>query len=74
MLARQFDEIVRAAAMDAIGLPPIETPGRRARRFMDRVDLVTAADRRARRHRRGRGRHAPSTSTCPACVWEGRDL
>lgn len=41
MLARQFDEIVRAVAVDAIGLPPIETPGRRARRFMQRVDLVT---------------------------------
>lgn len=41
MLARQFDEIVRAAAVDAIGLPAIETPGRRARRFLYRADLVT---------------------------------
>lgn len=40
MLARQFAEIVRAAAVDAIGLPPIETPGRRARRFLYRADLV----------------------------------
>lgn len=40
MLARQFDEIVRAAAIDAIGLPPIETPGRRARRFIYRAGLV----------------------------------
>lgn len=40
MLVRQFDQIVRAAAMDAVGLPPAETPGRRARRFMDRAALV----------------------------------
>ena len=40
MLAREFDEIVRAAAMDAVDLPPVETPGRRARRFMYRAELV----------------------------------
>lgn len=40
MLARQYDQIVRAAAMDAVGLPAIETPGRRARRFIDRVGQV----------------------------------
>jgi hypothetical protein len=40
MLARQYDEIIQAAAIDAIGLPPIETPGRRARRFMDRAAQV----------------------------------
>lgn len=40
MLVRQFDEIVRAAAMDAVRLPPGETPGRRARRFMDRAAQV----------------------------------
>jgi hypothetical protein len=39
-LAQQYDEIVRAAAMDALGLPEIETPGRRARRFMDRAAQV----------------------------------
>lgn len=40
MLARQFDQIVRAAAIDAVGLPAIETPGRRARRFIDRAGQV----------------------------------
>lgn len=39
-LGRHFDAIVRAAAMDAVGLPPSATPGRRARRFLDRAGLV----------------------------------
>lgn len=39
-LTRQFDEIVRAAAMDAVDLPALETPGRRARRFIDRAGHV----------------------------------
>lgn len=73
MLARQFDAIVRAAAMDAVGLPPIETPGRRARRFMDRLGHVP---------RRVTGRagiadavagHTPYVDLA-ALRWQGRDL
>ena len=41
MLAHEYDGIIQAAAIDAIGLPPFETPGRRARRFMDRAAQVT---------------------------------
>lgn len=44
MLAHEFDEIVRAAAMDAVGLAPIETPGRRARRFIERARQVAARE------------------------------
>lgn len=40
MLATQFSEILRAGAMDAIGQPAVETPSRRARRFIDRALLV----------------------------------
>ena len=40
MLAAQFAEILRAGAMDAIGQPSVETPSRRARRFIDRALLV----------------------------------
>jgi hypothetical protein len=39
-LGRQFASIVEAAALDALWLPPIATPGRRARRFVDRAGRV----------------------------------
>lgn len=40
MLAKQFGQIIRAAAMDALGQPAVETPARRAIRFIDRADRV----------------------------------
>lgn len=73
MLVRQYGEIVRAAAMDAIGLPPIETPGRRARRFMYRADLVQT-------HAVGRAGIAETVTgrneyvDLSGLLWEGRDL
>jgi len=39
-LRREFDAIIRAAAMDAVGLEPIVTPARRAHRFLDRAARV----------------------------------
>jgi hypothetical protein len=39
-LRREFDAIIRAAAMDAINLESIETPARRAHRFLDRAARV----------------------------------
>lgn len=39
-LGRQFDSIVAAAAMDALWLPSIPTPSRRARRFVERAARV----------------------------------
>ena len=37
MLAKHFDHIVHAAAIDALGQAPIETPARRAIRFINRA-------------------------------------
>lgn len=39
-LARQFASIVNAAALDALWLPPVPTPSRRARRFVDRAARI----------------------------------
>jgi hypothetical protein len=39
-LHRQFDSIVAAAALDALGAPPVRTPARRAIRFVDRATAV----------------------------------
>jgi len=39
-LAEQFESIVRAAAMDAVGRRPEVTPSRRARSFIDRASSV----------------------------------
>lgn len=39
-LARQFTSIVEAAALDALWLPPVPTPSRRARRFVDRAARI----------------------------------
>lgn len=39
-LGSQFDSLVRAAALDAIGQEQLATPSRRARRFVDRLSRV----------------------------------
>jgi len=39
-LASQFDSIIRAAALDAVGQVAEKTPSRRARRFVDRLSQV----------------------------------
>jgi len=39
-LVRQFDAIIRAAAVDAVDIPAVKTPSRRARRFIDRATRV----------------------------------
>lgn len=73
MLARQFDDIVRAAGIDALGMPETETPGRRARRFMYAAELVE-------RHRAGRAGIADAVHghtdhvDLTAVRWEGHDL
>lgn len=46
MLAKQFDQIIRAAAMDALGQAPVATPARRAIRFINRAELVERAPAR----------------------------
>lgn len=42
-LAAVWDALLHAAALDALGLPDVPTPGRRARRFLDRVAHVPVA-------------------------------
>lgn len=37
-LREQFDAIVRAACLDAVGRPALATPGRRARRLIERLE------------------------------------
>lgn len=73
MLSGQFDAILAATAMDALGLPPIETPGRRVRRFLDRAGLVE-------RHANGRSGIAERVEGRSEYVdlsglrWDGRDI
>ncbi|WP_299926123.1 DUF6569 family protein [uncultured Nocardioides sp.] len=58
-LRRQLGPILEAAALDSQLAPPVETPGRRARRFIDRCDalrLERVGARRSRRDRRGAAR------------------
>ncbi len=39
-LATVWESLLQAAALDALGMPPVPTPGRRARRFLSRVTVV----------------------------------
>ena len=73
MLARQFEAIVRAAAIDAIDLQPAETPGRRARRFLTRAASLrprTSADAGIAVARTARSEYVDLKSV----QWEGRAL
>lgn len=73
MLARQFESIVAAAAMDAIDMPPIGTPTRRAHRFIDRAALVPAApvgDAGIARAIAGRTEYVDLAGI----AWAGRDI
>lgn len=40
-LREQFDSIIAAAGLDALGQPPVVTPSRRARRMVERLDRVS---------------------------------
>ena len=48
-LAGVWKALLHAAAIDALGAPPVPTPGRRARRFLDRVLALAATDREHQR-------------------------
>jgi hypothetical protein len=72
-LLGQFDAIVRAAALDAIGLNAVETPSRRARRFIDRASHVprrTEAPAGLGRTETGRDQYAEIA----ALVWQDADV
>lgn len=43
-LAHAWDALLRSAAVDAVGQPAVPTPGRRARRFLDRIRAVPVTD------------------------------
>ena len=40
-LREQFDSIIAAAGLDALGQPPVVTPSRRARRMVERLERMT---------------------------------
>lgn len=40
-LREQFDSIIEAAGLDALGLPPVVTPSRRARRMVERLEQLS---------------------------------
>jgi len=42
-LASSWKALLQAAAVDAVGQQPVPTPGRRARRFLDRVQMADKA-------------------------------
>ena len=70
-LARAYRPLLRAAAVDAAGLPAEPTPDRRARRFLDRVRQIDPT------HRAAAGAATALTGTSPyarltATAWEGR--
>jgi hypothetical protein len=72
-LASQFRSLLRAAALDALGLPEEVTPSRRARRFVDRLSRV---ERRAVAPA-GAGTTlagADAYATVSALTWRRRDV
>ena len=72
-LARQFQSIIEAAALDALGQEEVATPSRRARRFVDRMRRV---ERQALAPA-GLGTTvsgADSYATVTALAWRRRDL
>ena len=71
-LAHAWSALVRAVALDAVGAAPVPTPGRRARRFLDRLDRVELSSSPAglglALH--GRSEHA----SLDVLVWRGRPV
>jgi hypothetical protein len=69
-LAAGWDALLHAAALDALGLPEVATPGRRARRFLARATCVslTGAPAGLGTAVEGRTQYARVTGL----VWQGR--
>jgi hypothetical protein len=73
VLRRQLSSILASASLDAIGAPGGATPGRRARRFLDRVSLIRmqrAGVAGLGEEHAGRSQYANVTSL----LWDGRQL
>jgi hypothetical protein len=71
-LAHAWKALLRSAALDAAGAAPVPTPGRRARRFLDRLDLVplTSSPAGVGTALRGSSQHA----RLDVLVWRGRPV
>lgn len=69
-LTAVWDALLQSAALDALDLPPVATPGRRARRFLDRVGAVPVSE-----HDGGLGTALQGRSPyvrLDAMAWRGR--
>jgi len=72
-LRRQFRSIIEGVALDACMAPRVETPGRRARRFIERFDHVrlgAAGSAGIAEHLVGRSEYVDAS----AVRWQDRDL
>lgn len=72
-LAHAWRQLLNAVAVDAVGLPAVPTPGRRARRFLDRlgsVEVTPGADAGAGRQLLGASPYAEVAMT----TWSDRVL
>ncbi len=70
-LQHAWDQLLQAAAVDAVDGPPVPTPGRRARRFVDRLTDAPVLDERPA----GAGREriaASGYARVRSLVWRGR--
>lgn len=70
-LQHAWDQLLRAAAVDAVDHPPLPTPGRRARRFVERLTDAPVLDERPA----GLGRErtaATAQARMRNLVWRGR--
>ncbi len=71
-LASLWDALLQSAALDALHLPAVATPGCRARRFLDRVNAVPVG-----RHEAGVAAGVSGRSShvrISAVVWRGRTV
>jgi hypothetical protein len=71
-LAAVWEQLLQSAALDAIGAAPVPTPGRRARRFLDRLEQVATAPAEAGVGRDFCGRS--DYARLDSLVWSGRTV
>ncbi|WP_110183046.1 ARPP-1 family domain-containing protein [Nocardioides solisilvae] len=69
----QLDAILRAAALDAWHAPGVPTPGRRARRFVDRFEAAALGDRRPAGEAEEIAGRTPYVDAS-TLRWQGRDV
>ena len=72
-LSEQFESIIEAAGLDALGQPALATPSRRAHRMVGRLEQLTTT----RAQTRGLGRRVSAVSESvelSALEWQGRQV